>query len=77
MQVQLADMPGALSGLLALRLQHDDEDSRCIADGIVAALVSPALPCSFCPAPFCPVLPYLPLVSYILPFCSALWMMHA
>ena len=39
-QVQLANVEGALPQLLDLRLQHEDEDCRQIADGIVAALVS-------------------------------------
>ncbi len=38
-QVQLAEVGGALSRLLALRLQQDDEDSKQIADGIVVAMV--------------------------------------
>ena len=38
-QVQLANVDAALSHLLELRLQRDDEDCRQIADGIVAALV--------------------------------------
>ena len=38
-QTQLADINGALPRLLALRLQQDDEDSKHVADGIVAAMV--------------------------------------
>ena len=39
-QTKLANIDGALSRLLVLRLQHDDEDSKHIADGIVAAMVN-------------------------------------
>lgn len=39
-QTKLASIDGALSRLLVLRLQQDDEDSKHIADGIVAAMVS-------------------------------------
>ena len=45
-QVQLASVQGALTHLLELRLQKDDEDCRQIADGIVAAMVS----CACCAA---------------------------
>ncbi|DBA73989.1 TPA: hypothetical protein ACH3X1_010815 [Trebouxia sp. C0004] len=38
-QTKLANIDGALSGLLVLRLQQDDEDSKHIADGIVAAML--------------------------------------
>lgn len=38
-QTKLANIDGALSRLLVLRLQHDDEDSKHIADGIVAAML--------------------------------------
>jgi len=39
-QTKLANIDGALSTLLVLRLQQDDEDSKHIADGIVAAMVN-------------------------------------
>ncbi|DBB07327.1 TPA: hypothetical protein ACH3X3_008819 [Trebouxia sp. C0006] len=39
-QTKLANINGALSRLLVLRLQQDDEDSKHIADGIVAAMVN-------------------------------------
>lgn len=39
LQKQLADGEGALARLLELRLQQEDDNSRHIADGIVAALV--------------------------------------
>ena len=38
-QTQLANVDGALLRLLQLRLQQDDEDSKQIAHGIVAAMV--------------------------------------
>ena len=38
-QTQLADIDGALARLLELRLQQDDEDSKHVADGVVAAMV--------------------------------------
>ena len=38
-QCQLAGIEGALPRLLTLRLQHADEDSRSIAEGIVITLV--------------------------------------
>ena len=40
LQAQLADVDGALLRILELRLQQEDEDSKGIADGIVAAMVS-------------------------------------
>ncbi len=39
-QTKLANINGALSRLLVLRLQQVDEDSKHIADGIVAAMVN-------------------------------------
>ena len=45
LQAQLADVDGALPRILALRLQQEDEDSKVIADGIVAAMVSGKLLC--------------------------------
>ena len=39
LQTQLSDVEGAVSRLLVLRLQQDDEDSKQIAEGIIAAMV--------------------------------------
>ena len=39
-QIKLANIEGTLSRLLVLRLQQDDEDSKHIAGGIVAAMVN-------------------------------------